>query len=155
MGVVISYAETDADVAEIHRLMMVIGLPLAFLPLDAKKCMSEVYRVTHHEVAIVARAGNGEMIGGLGLIKVTMTPWWSAHTYSYFTNRWFGVLPQWRKTSACAALLAEATAIAAANDTKFILHREPRLRHERIAAADAIPAERLNLGANATALRQE
>lgn len=127
-GVTIRYAETDQDVVAIHQFLLIVGKPRMRVPVDGYASLEEIIRVVRDEVGIMA-IKDGHLIGSLGLIQV---PWWYNPAYSFFTERWDFVLPQFHNTGVGEMLYAEADSIALAAECEFINQGKIRGKRGRL-----------------------
>jgi GNAT superfamily N-acetyltransferase len=111
---VIRVAETDEDVVAIHAFLCRVATDSGALQatIDPEDSINEVWRVVHHECALMAIIGD-RLVGTLGLIQV---PWWYNKGHYFLTDRWFFVLPEHRNGVIGKALLADAAVVAEASD---------------------------------------
>lgn len=114
---VIRYASSDDDVIAIHRFLCVVAGPTLPGPIDGPASATEVWRVTNHDVAIMAIRGD-MLVGTIGLTKPAF--WWNPRL-SFLANRWFFCLPGAR---AGKPLLKEAKAIAVATEVELHIFDE-------------------------------
>ncbi len=121
MPIIISYASTDHDAVAIHHFLCVVAGPLLPGPIDAEQSIHEVWRVVNDEIAITAWTESGELVGSLGLIR--MTHWWGK--VQFLANRWAFAVPGSR---AWGPMLREARAIARELEIECMIASEERGR---------------------------
>lgn len=126
--ITIRYAETDQDVVAIHQFLLVVAAPDALCPIDPIESLQEVIRITQDNVALMA-IKDGRLIGTLGIINVGF---WYNSSYSFMTDRWQHVLPQFRNGDVNRMLEAEADSIAEAAGQKFIHQGKIRGKRGRL-----------------------
>lgn len=122
---VIRFAETDEDVCNIHRFLMIVAAPHLWGEIDVQKSLAEVLRVTVEEAAIMAIVDD-MMVGTMGIIKPV---WWYGPD-EFLTDRWNFCLPQFYHTPVEAALENEAKQLAADAGLPFINQGKIRRRKD-------------------------
>lgn len=115
IDVVVRFAESEQDVTNIHRFLMVVAAPHLWGSIDVEKSLREVLRVTMEEAALMAVVDD-TMVGTMGIIKPV---WWYGPD-EFLTDRWNFVLPQYHHTSVESALMAEAKQLAEEAGLRFI-----------------------------------
>lgn len=115
-AVIIRYAETDDDVIQIHRFLLIVAQPAMRCPVDAKASLVEIIRVSSENVALMAIKG-GMLVGTMGLIDPT---WWYNPAHRFLADRWHFVLPAYQHGDVNTALMDEARKIAADAGLEFI-----------------------------------
>lgn len=114
----VRYAASDQDVVDIHRFLCVIAGPKLPGAIDPKDSITEVWRICHDEVALMAFRGD-ELVGTMGL--ALLKQWWG--NVRFLGNRFFFCIPGSR---AWKPLLKEARAIAVASEVECIIASEER-----------------------------
>lgn len=108
MSIVIEYGGTEQECLEVHKFLCIVGGSSLLAPIDPNDSIEEIMRVAKEGACIIARDGDGHLMGSLGLIKV---PWWYNTKVHFLTNRWFSVWPQLKNRGVGVRLEAEAAAI--------------------------------------------
>lgn len=111
----IRYAETDEDVCNIHKFLLIVAAPAMRCPVNIVKSLNEIIRVAAEEAALML-IHNGVMVGTMGLINPT---WWYGDG-GFLTDRWHFVLPSFQNTPTAARLMDEAKSIAVSAGLEFI-----------------------------------
>jgi hypothetical protein len=114
----IVYAHTDEHIVNMHRFLVAVAGPTLPFPIDARKSVEEIWRVTKHDIALMALRGN-RLVGTLGLLRPDF--WWG--NGGYLANRWFFTLPN---EGAGVPLLREARAIAIASGLELHIIAEAK-----------------------------
>lgn len=120
-GLVVRYAETDADVVAIHGFLCVVAGPTLPGAIDPKDSATEVWRVVNHDVALMALRED-TLVGTIGLVNPEF--WWN-QKIKFLANRWFFTLPG---AGAGKPLLKEARAIATSSGLELHIFDENRGR---------------------------
>ncbi len=141
MSAEIRFAETDDDVITIHKFLCVLAQPVLLCPIDAKKSVTEIFRIVHdrsYGFALMAEI-NGELVGSLGII---CPDWWYGNG-RFFTDRWLFVFDALHNAGVGTALIAEAAAIATAADLDLIINGKPVKRNRAAGRGVYFQAHRL------------
>lgn len=112
---VIRLAETEEDVTNIHRFLMIVAAPHLWGSVDVEKSLREVLRVVTTEAALMAIV-DGMLVGTMGIIKPV---WWYGND-EFLTDRWNFVLPQFHHTGVEKELMVWAKTIADDAGLRFI-----------------------------------
>jgi hypothetical protein len=117
--ITIRYAESDADVIAIHAFLCIVAGPRLPAEIDPKDSATEVWRVAHQEVAIMAMRED-KLIGTIGLVCPSF--WWNSKV-KFLVNRWAFAIPG---AGAWKPLLREARQIGVSSNMEVHIISEER-----------------------------
>lgn len=101
-------AQAEAEFIEVMTLLIELHAEGGYAPLDLDKASKDVYAVMGEGRTWLAKDGEGEPIGVLGLIEV---PFWYSDL-TFLISKWFYVRPEFRFGQVGMKLLLEARAEA-------------------------------------------
>jgi len=134
----------EKSFVDVFELLLQQHEEIALAPFDQQKAVSQVWQALCDGMTFVARKDDGKAVGTISLAEVEW--WFGKHTY--LTDRWFYVLPRYRRGPVGHLLLRAAT--AEADERKipaFVDVVNPNRRHKKTSATlQAIRAGYLPVG---------
>jgi GNAT superfamily N-acetyltransferase len=149
---VIREPQSQADLAALHMLLMVMGKEMALAPVNAEKVAQQIVTAASNpsDYTILLAISEGRLVGSLCFRR---SDYWYSDAEFLF-DLWFFVLPHFRSTDAGAKLLEEARAIAELLELPLLITRQkpPRRRNEDATGKDRVVGSMLRFSPHGSVL---